>query len=136
VQFAPDAKERAQKRVALSMAEGVRLVDVATVDELVAVVIGLDTGARIGDAFEMEASGVDLDQGKIEFWIEKSDVWHTVYLFPPTIEFLREFLGHHHPARLGRDLMRGDSRFLMPSLGVPSGPEVSSGEHKSALTWP
>jgi integrase len=130
----PRVKEKALRRVALSMAEGVRLVDVATVDELVAVVIGLDTGARIGDAFGMEASRVDLDEGKIEFWIEKSDVWHTVFLFPPTIEFLREFLGYHHPARLRRDLRRGDSRFLMPSLGVPSGPEVSAAEHKSALT--
>jgi len=60
--------------------------------------------------------------------------WHTVYLFPPTVECLCEFLGYHHPARLGRDLMRGDSRFLMPSLGVPSWPEVSASEHKSALT--
>ena len=79
----PRVKEKVQKRVALSMAEGVRLVDVAKADELVAVVIGLDTGARIGDALGMEASRVDLDEGKIEFWIEKSDVWHTVYLFPP-----------------------------------------------------
>ena len=30
--------------------------------------------------------------------------------------------------------MRGDSRFLMPFLGVTSGPEVSAAEHKSALT--
>ena len=116
------------------MAQGVRLVDAATVDELVAVVVGLDTGARIGDAFGMEASRVDVEEGKVEFWIEKSDVWHTVYLFPPTIEFLREFLGYHYPAGLDRDLMRGDSRFLMPSLGVPSWPEVSATEHKSALT--
>jgi len=130
----PRVREKVKRRVALSMAEAMRLVDAATVEELVAVVIGLDTGARIGDAFGMEAARVDLDEGKIEFWIEKSDVWHTVYLFPPTIEFLREFLGHHHPARLGRDLMRGDSRSLMPSLGVPSGPEVSATEHKSALT--
>lgn len=77
---------------------------------------------------------MDLELGKIQFWVEKSDVWHTVYLFPPTMEFLREFLGHHHPARLDRDLMRGDSRFLMPSLGVPSGPDVEAAAHKSALT--
>jgi hypothetical protein len=50
------------------------------------------------------------------------------------MEFLREFLGHHHPARLDRDLMRGDSSFLMPSLGVPSGPDVEAAAHKSALT--
>jgi hypothetical protein len=68
----PRVKEKIQKRVALSMAEGVRFADVATVDELVAVVIGLDTRARIGDAFGMEASRVDLDGGKIGFWIE----WH------------------------------------------------------------
>jgi len=42
----PRVKEKVQKGVALSMAEGVRLVDVATVDELVAVVTGLDTGVR------------------------------------------------------------------------------------------
>ncbi len=125
---------KVQKRVALSMAEAMRLADVATADELVAVVVGLDTGARIGDALGMETQRVELAEGKIEFWVEKSDVWHTVYLFPPTVEFLREFLGYHHPARLDRDLMHGDSRFLMPSLGVPSGPEVSAAEHKSALT--
>lgn len=116
--------KKIQKRVALSalsMAEGVKLVDAAGVDELVAIVVGLDTGARIGDAFGIEASRVDLEKGKVEFWVEKSDVWHTVYLFAPTVEFLREFLGHHQPARLDRDLMRGDSRFLMPSFGVPSG---------------
>jgi hypothetical protein len=61
----------------------VRFVDVAKVDELVAVVVGLDTGARIGDAFGMEAPRVDLDEGKIELRVEKSDVGHTVYLFPP-----------------------------------------------------
>jgi integrase len=130
----PRVKEQAKKRVALSMTEGVKLVDAAAVDELVAIVVGLDTGARIGDAFGIEASRVDLEQGKIQFWVEKSDVWHTVYLFPPTMEFLREFLGHHHPARLDRDLMRGDSSFLMPSLGVPSGPDVEAAAHKSALT--
>jgi hypothetical protein len=116
------------------MAEGIKLVDAAAVDELVAIVVGLDTGARIGDAFGIEASRVDLEKGKIEFWVEKSDVWHTVYLFPPTVEFLREFLTHHHPARLDRDLVRGGARFLMPPLGVPSGPEVDAAEHKSALT--
>ena len=42
----PRVKEKVQKRVALSMAEAVRLVDVATVDQLVAIVIGLDTGAH------------------------------------------------------------------------------------------
>ncbi len=116
----PRVNVKVQKRVALSMAEGIRLVDVAAVDELVAVVMGLDTGARIGDALGMEAQKVDLDEGKIQFWVEKSDVWHTVYLFPPAVEFLREFFGYHHPARLDRDLMHGDSRFLMPSLGVAS----------------
>ena len=30
--------------------------------------------------------------------------------------------------------MRGDSRFLMPSLGVPSGPGVAAAAHKSALS--
>jgi integrase len=130
----PRVKEQAKKRVALTMAEGIKLVDAATVDELVAVVVGLDTGARIGDAFGLEAARVDLHEGKIEFWVEKSDRWPTVYLFLPTVEFLREFLVHYHPARLDRDLMRGDSRFLMPSLGVPSGPEVDAAEHKSALT--
>ena len=82
-------------------------------------------------SFGMEASRVDLEKGKIEFWVEKSDVWHTVCLFPPTVEFLREFLAHHHPSRLDRDLMLGDSRFLMPSLGVPSGPDVRAAAHKS-----
>ena len=130
----PRVRERVRKRVALSVADGVKLVDAATVEELVAIVIGLDTGARIGDALGMEAPRVNLNEGKIEFWVEKSDVWHTVYLFPPTVEFLGEFLGRHHPARLDGDLIRGSSRFLMPSLGVPSGPEVSAAEHKSALT--
>jgi len=130
----PRVKEKVKKRVALSKAEGMRLVDAATVDELVAIVVGLDTGARIGDAFGMEVPRVDLEQGKIEFWVEKSDVWHTVYLFPNTVGFLREFLAHHHPARLDHRLMRGEARFLMPSLGVPSGPEVSAADHKSALT--
>jgi|GEM_PF-7054173 integrase len=66
----PRVKQQAKKRVALTMAEGIKLVDAATVDELVAVVVGLDTGARIGDAFGMEAARVDLYEGKIEFWVE------------------------------------------------------------------
>lgn len=86
------------KRVALSMTEALKLVDGATVHELVAVVMGLDTDAScIGNAFGMEASKVDLDEGKIEFWVEKSDLWHPVYLFHPRVEFLREYLGHHPP---------------------------------------
>jgi hypothetical protein len=48
-------EEKIQKRVALSMAEGGRLLDMATVDELVAVVNGLDTGARIGDTHRESA---------------------------------------------------------------------------------
>ena len=63
----PRVKEKIKKRVALSMAEGLKLVDAATIDELVAVIMGLDTGARIGDAFGMEAFRVDMDEGKVEF---------------------------------------------------------------------
>ena len=50
------------------------------------------------------------------------------------MEFLRELLAHHHPARLDHKLMRREARFLMPSLGVPSGPDVSAADHKPALT--
>jgi len=53
--------------------------------------------------------------------IDGSPFWQA--RFPGTVEFLREFLGQHHPAQLNRDLMRGGSRFLMPSLGMPSGPK-------------
>jgi hypothetical protein len=67
----PRVTEKVKKRVALSKAEGMKLVDAATMDELVAIVVGLDTGARIGDAFGMEAPRVDLEKGKIEFWVEK-----------------------------------------------------------------
>jgi hypothetical protein len=40
----PRVKEKVQKRVALSIAEGMKLVNAATEDELVAIVIRLDTG--------------------------------------------------------------------------------------------
>jgi hypothetical protein len=72
------------------MAKGIKLVDAATVDESVAVVVRLDTGARIGDAFGMEAARVDLHEGKIELWVEaRTEVKEGSMTFTEVMELIR-----------------------------------------------
>jgi hypothetical protein len=118
-------KQAAKKRKALSFEEGVKIVDCATAVELGAVVMGLDLGARIGDAFGLRLDLINLTTGRITYWVEKPDVWHTVDLFPPTLAFLQEYVEHHRPLT--------DSPLLLYPQGAMSGPDVDEKQRLSEM---
>jgi len=105
-----------KKRKALNYQEGVSLVDNATPEELAAVVLGLDLGPRCGDALGVEASNINLQTGRIKFWVEKADRWHIVDLFPSTLLFFIEYIGHHWT--------NTSANLLLPTLGTDAGPEI------------
>jgi integrase len=118
-------KAKGKKRKALSFDEGVKLVDAASVEELVVVVLGLDLGARIGDAFGVELPLINLQTGHITYWVEKVDEWHTVDLFPGTLPFLTEYVEFHRA--------KAQSPHLVPTIGVVSGPDVDPKKHRSGV---
>jgi len=115
-----------KKRKALNYDEGVKLVDAASVEELVVAVMGLDLAARVGDAFGLLLPQINLETGRIVYWVEKADVWHTVNLFPATLPFLTEYVQYHRP--------KTDSPLLMPTIGIVAGPEANPRQHRSEGT--
>ena len=124
----PKAKHKAaqRKRKALSFEDGVKLVDAAKeVEELVAIVVGLDLAARIGDAFGLDLTKIDLQTGRVSYWVEKADEWHAVDFFPDTVSFLQEYVACHRP--------KTDSPLLMPSIGLIAGPDSHENERRSKL---
>lgn len=118
-------KQAEKKRKALNFEEGNKIINSATIVELVAVVMGLDLGARIGDVFGLQLNLINLVTGRLTYWVEKADREHTVDLFPPTIEFLQEYVKYHRPPT--------ESPLLLHPLGLMSGPDVDKKQRLSKL---
>jgi integrase len=85
------------KAKALTYDEGKRWMDAADVQMKAGLVLLADNGSRGSDPFTGDWEHVDLRAGEFTFWAEKPDVWHTVALLPPTLEFLREYKKFHCP---------------------------------------
>jgi len=68
---------------------------------------------------------INLVTGRITYWVEKPDLWHTVDSFPPTIEFLQEYVKYHRPPT--------ESPLLLYPQGVMSGPDVEKKQRLSEM---